>query len=359
MKIFRAIGLMSGTAMDGIDAAMIETDGYNHTKSIGFMSVDHDPNLREKLKSQLNMIDFNRDIEREFTLAQIRVIQDLLNDTGFQSGDIDVIGFHGQSVHHDPDKAITVQMGDGQLLTNETDIDVVYDFRSNDMKHGGQGAPLMPIYHRVLTQSANINLPIAIVNIGGVGNITWISDDDMIAFDTGPGNAMIDDWMMTNTGNTYDAYGQMAGMGKIYQTRIDQFLAHDYFQKPYPKSLDRNDFERYSVYGLSVEDGVATLTSMTAQSIALGISQCPKSPKAIYVTGGGRHNEYMMNQIETLTGVKTKSTDALGWNGDAMEAEGFAYMAVRSLLGEPISYPNTTGCDKQVTGGVHVQKSIK
>ena len=181
----------------------------------------------------------------------------------------------------------------------------------------------------------------------------------MIAFDTGPGNAMIDDWMKANTGNTYDAYGQLARRGKIYQTRIDRFLAHDYFQRPYPKSLDRNDFEKFSVHGLSVEDGVATLTSMTAQSIALGVSQCPQQPSAIYVAGGGRHNGYMMEQIEILTGIETQSTDVLGWNGDSMEAEGFAYMAVRSLLDEPISFPKTTGCQSSVTGGVHAQPKAK
>ena len=345
--------------MDGIDAALIETDGYNYTKPIGFVSVDHDPAIRKELKSQLNSVTFDKAIERKFTLAQIPVIQDLLNETGFQSGDIDVIGFHGQTTHHDPDNGVTVQMGDGQLLANETGINVVYDLRSNDMQHGGQGAPLMPIYHRVLCQSQNIKTPVAIINIGGVGNITWISNDDMIAFDTGPGNAMIDDWMKANTGNTYDAYGQLARMGQIDQTRIDKFLTHDYFQKPYPKSLDRNDFEQFSVHGLSVEDGVATLTSMTAQSIALGVSQCPQQPNAIYVAGGGRHNGYMMEQIEILTGIKTHSTDVLGWNGDAMEAEGFAYMAVRSLLNESISFPKTTGCTSPVSGGIHVTSKKK
>lgn len=351
-RIYRAIGLMSGTAMDGIDAALIETDGYHYANPLGFVSVEHDPKLREKLKSQLNKIEYEVEIEKDFTMAQIAVIGTLLKQVKMTADDIDVIGFHGQTIHHDPENHVTIQMGDGQLLADEIGVDVVYDFRSNDMKNGGQGAPLLPIYHRVLCQSHGVELPVAIINIGGVGNITWVSNDDMIAFDTGPGNAMIDDWVGLNTGNKYDANGSLAKIGTIHKDYIDGFLSNDYFQKPYPKSLDRNDFKDCSVHGLSVEDGVATLTSMTVQSIAKGVAQCPKPPNAIYVTGGGRHNNFIMDQIGLLTAIKTQSTDDLGWSGDSMEAEGFGYMAVRSILGEPISYSKTTGCKSPTIGGV-------
>jgi anhydro-N-acetylmuramic acid kinase len=288
-------------------------------------------------------------------MAQIPMIQALLNKANFTVSDIDVIGFHGQTTHHDPDNGITVQMGGGPLLAEETSIDVVYDFRSNDMQNGGQGAPFLPVYHRALAKNAALDFPIIVLNLGGVGNITWITDNDMVAFDTGPANAMIDDWIKTHTDQDYDEGGKIAQSGRIDQDKIAAFLSHSYFEKPYPKSLDRNDFHGVSVDGLSLEDGAATLTEMTVQSVVKGVELCPQKPTAIYVTGGGRHNRYMMQRIAEASGVNTLSVDTLGWNGDAMEAEGFAYMAVRSLLNEPISFPTTTGCSTPVTGGVHIK----
>lgn len=354
-KIFTAIGLMSGTAMDGIDAAMIETDGDTYTKSLGFISADHAPDLRNQLKTQLNKTNYDKNIERAFTLAQVPVINQLLEKTGKATHDIDFIGFHGQTIHHDPDHGITVQMGDGQLLSDETNIPVIYDFRSNDMKHGGQGAPFLPVYHKALAHAANLEFPIAILNLGGVGNITWISNDGMIAFDTGPANAMIDDWIQSHTGKNFDENGQAASQGQVDQNTLSRFLSLDYFSRTYPKSLDRNDFKSVSIDGFSLEDGAATLTAMTVASISKGIELCPQKPKTIYVTGGGRHNRFIMTSISNATQIQVESVDTLNWNGDAMEAEGFAYMAVRSFLGHDISYPTTTGCDHPVTGGEHVK----
>jgi len=358
-KIYRAIGLMSGTAMDGIDAAMIETDGYNYTKPIGFVSVDHNPAMREELKSQLNSEIFDKSVERDFTMAQIPAINELLVETKLNPSDIDVIGFHGQTTHHDPDNGVTVQMGDGQLLASEMGIDVVYDFRKNDMKYGGQGAPLLPVYHRALLQNSELSLPVVILNLGGVGNITYIDNDDMIAFDTGPANALIDDWIQKNTNKKYDDNGKIASKGRVDQDIIDEFLSLSYFLKKYPKSLDRNDFSGLSVGGLSLEDGATTLTEMTVQSVAKGVDLCPRRPNEIYVTGGGRHNDFMMSRLSCVVDCPIKFVDGLGKNGDAMEAEGFAYMAVRSLLGELISYTNTTGCAFPVSGGVHVTSKKK
>jgi anhydro-N-acetylmuramic acid kinase len=351
-KIYRCIGLMSGTAMDGIDAAMIETDGDGFIKPLGFVSIAHNEQLRERLKSQLNKIDFDKNIECDFTLAQLPAINNLLSQTGLTASDIDYIGFHGQTIHHDPDNGITVQMGDGQLLADKTDIDVVYDFRSNDMTHGGQGAPLLPVYHRALVSNGDMNLPIVILNLGGVGNITWISNDDMVAFDTGPANAMIDDWIKSHTGQNFDEDGKIASNGVIDVKTLNEFLALPYFKKPYPKSLDRNDFQNVSIDGLNLEDGAATLTAMTVQSIAKGIDLCPQKPTAIYVTGGGRNNSFIMSEINRITNILTHSVDDLGWDGDAMEAEGFAYMAVRPTLGKPISFPKTTGCAQPAIGGI-------
>ena len=353
-KIYRAIGLMSGTAMDGIDAALIETDGMDYIKPIGFVTAPHVEKLRANLKSCLNKTSCDRQIERDFTLAQIPVIQKLLDDNKLLATDIDIIGFHGQTIHHDPDNGVTIQIGDGQLLADEMGIDVVYDFRSHDIKNGGQGAPLLPIYHQTLVKNSNLAFPIAILNLGGVGNITYIDTDNIIAFDTGPANALIDDWILTHTGKNYDKNGDTASQGNIDQPIIDTFLSLDYFNKPYPKSLDRNDFKSISVDELSLEDGTATLTDMTVQSVALSVQQCPARPSHIYVTGGGRHNRFIMDQIQSSTTIPTSSVDTLNWDGDAMESEGFAYMAVRSLLGHAISFPTTTGCKHPTTGGVHV-----
>ncbi len=354
-KTYRAIGLMSGTAMDGIDGALIETDGYDYIQRLGFSSCDHDDDLRTQLRAQLNKHNFDTDVERKFTLAQLPIIQQLLDQCSLSFNDIDAIGFHGQTTHHDPDNGITVQMGDGQLLANETGADVVYDFRTNDMKNGGQGAPLIPVYHRALLQNANVELPIAILNLGGVGNVTWVSNDEMVAFDTGPANAMIDDWVGQHTSQKFDKGGEIASRGMADENVLKQFVSLPYFDKSYPKSLDRNDFQNILVEDLPVEDGAATLTEMTVQSVAKGIDLCPSKPNAIYVTGGGRHNDYMMKRFADVMELPIHSVDDLGWNGDAMEAEGFAYMAVRSLLNEPISFPKTTGCAQAVTGGVHAR----
>lgn len=356
-KIYRAIGLMSGTAMDGIDAALIETDGHAHVRPIAFETQSHDEAFRQKFRVCMNKPkrDSETDqIEREFTLRQIPVIKTLLDNNGLAFDDIDVIGFHGQTIHHDPDNALTIQLGDGGLLARETGVDVVYDFRTNDMKQGGQGAPLLPVYHRALALKSNVTFPIVVANIGGVGNITWITKDTMIAFDTGPGNAMMDDWVLTHTGKPYDDGGQIAARGSVDDAKLNEFLAHGYFAKPYPKSLDRNDFARFNVDGLTLEDGAATLTAMTVRSIALGVSQCPQVPSAIYVTGGGRHNQTIMTRLEYETGIAVLPAETLGWDGDAMESQGFAYMAVRTLRDEPISFPTTTGCAAPTVGGVIV-----
>ena len=352
---------MSGTAMDGIDAALIETDGHGYINWIGFETESHDPDFREMLRSCLNKPDRNLAVEKEFTLRQVPVIKKLLQRTGLNASDIDVIGFHGQTTHHDPDRGVTLQLGDGQLLAEETGIDVVYDLRSNDMRNGGQGAPLLPVYHRALAKNAALSFPIVVLNLGGVANITWIGENpnDMIAFDTGPANAMIDDWVKAHTDQTYDKNGKIAAAGTIDQSIVDTFLSHEYFAKPYPKSLDRNDFATITVDGLSLENGAATLTEMTVLSVAKGVALCPQQPAAIYVTGGGRHNGYMMERLSELTGVPVHSVDTLGWNGDSMEAEGFAYMAVRSLLNEPISFPGTTGCASPTIGGIHVQPKAR
>jgi len=356
-KIYTAIGLMSGTAMDGIDAALIETDGVDYIKPIAFETEIHDASFRTELKRCLNRTDRHandiRAVEREFTARQIKIIDKLLLNNNMLRNDVDVIGFHGQTTHHDPSKALTIQLGDGDWLSKQLGVPVIYDLRAADMAAGGQGAPFIPVYHAALVRNAKLSLPVVVANIGGVANITWIGEgDDLIGFDTGPGNAMIDDWVKSRTGKSYDDGGQMASKGKVNDGILKRFLSSSYLLNKYPKSLDRNDFNDINVDELSEGDGAATLTAMTVESIALGVRQCPEMPSSIYVTGGGRHNRTIMAGLEKLLGLPVCSVDELQWDGDAMEAQGFAYMAVRTLCGLPISFPNTTGCNAPTIGGV-------
>lgn len=362
-KIYRAIGLMSGTAMDGIDAALIETDGYGYVGRVGFETQDYEPAFRQRMKDCLNKTDRDDQclgVEDELTRQHIPIIRRLIKKFNLTEKDIDIIGFHGQTIHHDPDRGLTVQLGDGDMLAVETGIDVVYDLRAADMKNGGQGAPFLPVYHRALAMRSGLDCPVVIANIGGVSNITWIAaDGDMVAFDTGPGNAMIDDWMQKQAGKKYDENGAAAAQGKIDGDMINAFLSLEYLLRKYPKSLDRNDFNQFNVDGMTVADGAATLTEMTVQAIAAGIRLCPQPPKAVYVTGGGRRNHYMMRRLREVAGCSVESVDVLGWSGDSMEAEGFAYMAVRRLLGEPVSFPGTTGCRAPTVGGVLIPVKAK
>jgi anhydro-N-acetylmuramic acid kinase len=380
-ELYKAIGCMSGTSLDGVDIALIETDGESVINPLGFLSAPYDEALRERLRACLNKNPETYDmteVASDFTATHIPVIHNLLSKLNLLPQDIDIIGFHGQSVHHDPDNGITCQIGDAALLAAEICIDVISDFRSADVQNGGQGAPLIPIYHRALAQNAAVAMPVAIINIGGVANVTWINGDNMLAFDTGPGNAMIDDWVIQHTGEPYDKNGEIASKGNVDLKVIKDFLSLPYFSKKPPKSLDRNDFDKsLSSFGLtkgshrkdapnksendefSLENGAATLTAVVVHSITHALSQCPAMPKILYVTGGGRHNQTIMRGLSETTSLPVHSTDALGWNGDAMEAEGFAYMAVRTLLNKPISFPETTGCSYPTIGGKLTKSNLK
>ncbi|MDD5587375.1 MAG: anhydro-N-acetylmuramic acid kinase, partial [Alphaproteobacteria bacterium] len=259
----------------------------------------------------------------------------------------------GQTIWHQPEEGLTIQLGDGGYLARQTGIPVINDFRSADIRAGGQGAPLVPLYHRAL--AANLPKPVAIINIGGVSNITWIGgddEDDILAFDMGPGNALIDDWMLRHTGQPYDKDGKLAALGFAEEARVDRFLQHPFFGKKPPKSLDRNAFNEFIPQGMSTTDGVATLTMMTVRAVVSGLDLLPRKPLTVYLTGGGRHNATMMRWIAEQSGSPVETVEALGWNGDSLEAETFAYLAVRSKLGLPLSLPGTTGVSRPATGGI-------
>jgi anhydro-N-acetylmuramic acid kinase len=265
---------------------------------------------------------------------------------------IDVIGFHGQTVLHRPEQRLTVQLGDGPLLAQLTTRPVVYDLRAADVAAGGQGAPLVPVYHRALAARIE-DRPVAVVNIGGVANVTWIGGDGrLIAFDTGPGNAMIDDVIRKRTGADFDAGGVIAAKGRVHEDYVTQYLRHSYFAAPSPKSLDRNAFATELVDGLDMEDAVATLTAFTAAAIARAREHFPQEPQLWVVCGGGRRNRSLMRMIAGLVEHAVVPAEVAGLDGDALEAEAWAYLAVRSLKGLPITFPGTTGVPAPMTGGL-------
>ncbi|AOW23863.1 anhydro-N-acetylmuramic acid kinase [Sphingomonas melonis TY] len=354
-----AIGLMSGTSLDGIDAALIDTDGEGEVRPLAFRGEPYSDAAREQLAAATALaLTFDRPraspdivaagelIDRTHAFA----VHKLLRDAGVAAADVAVIGYHGQTVAHRPDRGWTWQIGDGAVLARATGIAVVSDMRSADVAAGGQGAPLLPIYHAALT--AGLERPVAVLNLGGVGNVTFVGEDGaLVAFDTGPANGLIDSWVEAETGARYDADGALAASGHVDEAVLTAMLDHPYFAAPSPKSLDRNDFTIQPARGLSAADGAATLTAFTAATVAEALDQLPARPKRLIVAGGGRHNPTLLRMIGERTGIAPEASDTLGWDGDAMEAEGFAYMAVRTLKGLPISFPGTTGVPHPLPGG--------
>ena len=293
--------------------------------------------------------DSHRQTYRDLA-ARIRRLANSLRDAGVAAADVSVIGFHGQTVAHRPDRRWTWQIGDGQAMANVTGITTVGDFRSADVVAGGQGAPLLPVYHAAL--AAGLDKPVAVLNLGGVANVTLIgADGELAAFDTGPANGLIDSWMEQETGERFDRDGALAAQGQVDQGILTAMLDHPFFAAAYPKSLDRNDFTIQPVRGLSAADGAATLTAFTAATVAEGLRLLPQAPRRLLVAGGGRLNPVLMAMLAQYVGLAPEPVDALGWNGDGLEAEGFAYMAVRTLKGLPISFPGTTGAPQAMAGG--------
>ena len=350
-----ALGLMSGTSLDGVDAALVTTDGETVETLGPSMTLAYDPARREALRSVLGGMGEVAAVERDITLFHAEVVRRLLDQAGIGADQVDLIGFHGHTILHRPAERRTWQIGDGALLARETGIKVVNDFRSNDVAQGGQGAPLVPVFHRAL--AVGQAGPLAVLNLGGVGNVTWIGEaGEVLAFDTGPGNALMDDWAMIHTGKPVDEDGRLAKAGRIHTSRIAQFLQHPYFQRQPPKSLDRDDFASFAaglVEGLDAADGAATLVGFTAAAVSAATHHFPKAARRWLICGGGRHNPVLMTALTTHLGIPVEPVEAVGWDGDAMEAQAFAFLAVRSLRGLPLTYPETTGCNAPLSGGRH------
>lgn len=349
----RALGLMSGTSVDGVDVALIETDGERLDSFGPFLTVPYSDGVRRQIRSAFSAdepSDATMAAEQAVTEAHVEAVKRWSQDSGIALATLDVVGFHGQTITHRPERRFTWQIGDGAALARAIGVKVVSDLRSADVKAGGQGAPLVPVYHAALAH--DLPKPLAVVNVGGVANVTWIgSDGTLLAFDTGPGNAPIDDWCVRRAGLRFDTDGALGASGKVDRARVERFGEHRYFAVKPPKSLDRGDFGDSWAEGLSVIDGAATLTRGTARAIALAARHFPAPVAQWVIAGGGARNPTLLGAIaeETRGGIVT--ADSLGWNGDAVEAQAFAFLAVRSLRGLPISFPGTTGAPRPLTGG--------
>ncbi len=347
-KVYRAIGLMSGTSLDGvIDVALIETDGASHVRALGYYEHPYDISVRDKVRGCFGKVDPDLQTdEAEKLVTDLHI--EAVRSSGFSA---DIIGFHGQTITHCPEDGFTWQIGDGQRLAEETGTSVVYDMRRNDIAQGGQGAPLLPLYHQALLSGQE--MPIAILNLGGVANITYVGKDGgLVAFDCGPANALMDDFIKLREGHAFDKDGRKAALGTVLETPLKAFLADPFFRLKPPKSLDRNHWNIDCVRYASTEDGMATLLEMSVGGVQKAFEHLPQIPDHIYVAGGGRNNRYFIESLAQRLGNAISPVEALGWNGDATEAEGFAYLAVRSLLGLNLTLPETTGVAHAVTGGV-------
>jgi anhydro-N-acetylmuramic acid kinase len=347
--LHRVIGLMSGTSLDGIDAAFAATDGRGRVETGPALTLPYDEPFRDRLRGALGGTGDTAAVERALTEAHAAAVRALIERHAL--GDIDLIGFHGHTILHRPREGRTWQIGDGALLAALSGIDVVADFRSADVAAGGEGAPFVPLYHQALARG--LARPLAVLNIGGVANVTWIGagEDEILAFDTGPGNALIDDWMLLHTGRALDEDGAAARRGRVSEAAVERFLADPYFARTPPKSLDRDEFARFRPAGLAAEDGAATLTMMTAASVAAASRHFPAPARRWIVTGGGRRNPTLMDWLAARLGAPVAPVEEVGWNGDALEAQAFAYLAVRSLAGLPLSLPSTTGAKAPTPGG--------
>jgi anhydro-N-acetylmuramic acid kinase len=361
-----AIGLMSGTSMDGIDIALLRTDGENVVERGPSMGIPYEPAFRDRLKQALvearDLTDRTERpgdlaaVERNLTLRHAVAVSDFLYRHDLSPAEIDAIGFHGQTVLHRPDEALTVQLGDGALLAQMTGIPVVYDMRANDMIHGGQGAPLIPVYHGALSASAGLTLPAVFVNIGGISNLTFVGrNGEILAYDSGPGNTLIDQWVEMHTGAAFDQGGEIASTGHVLPSLADRYLGNSFFSSNQRRSLDRNDFQPPQKGEADLADGARTLAYVTAAAILKSAKHLPEPPARYVVCGGGRLNRAIMRHLADLAQVdnaKVIAAEDAGLDGDAMEAEAWAYLAVRSLRGVPLTFPATTGVAAPVTGGV-------
>jgi anhydro-N-acetylmuramic acid kinase len=355
-RIYTSIGVISGTSMDGIDVAWLQTDGHRVRATGPAETLPYAPALRQRL---INLVGDPAqdehtplsDLEADVTHAHATAVLQFIANHQLDPRSIDVVGLHGQTVLHKPKQRFTRQLCDGQLAAQLLGIDVVNRFRHRDVAAGGEGAPLVPLFHQAL--ATVLPQPLMVLNLGGVGNVTYLDGETVIAFDTGPASALIDDFMGRRRGLAYDADGALAASGHVDQAILANLLADPFFVRPPPKSLDRQAFHARTavVESLSDADGAATLTAFTIEATAAASTHVPRAPTRWLVGGGGRLNGALMRGLQARLGVPVNPVEAVGWNGDALEAQCFGFLAVRSILGLPLSLPSTTGVPRAITGG--------
>ena len=361
----KAIGLMSGTSMDGVDVALIETDGetiHSLGPAAGFAYTALERRIvREAMdwaRGIVNRADRSGVLsiaESMLTAKHAESVKTFAADNRIDLARVGIVGFHGQTVLHRPERGLTVQLGDGAALSATLGVPVVYDFRAADMEKGGQGAPLVPIFHRALAFHEKLELPAAFVNIGGIANVTYVPDgshEGLIAFDAGAGNCLLDDWAMKHIGEPLDRDSRLALAGTVNRQVLATLLSHPFFSAPPPKSLDRGAFALGALADLSAADGAATLTAFTIAGIAASARHFPAKPRTWIISGGGTHNPHMMEGLRRVLGPDMMTADIAGFSSDFMEAQAFAYLAARRLRDLPVTFPGTTGVSEASVGGV-------
>jgi len=363
-NLITSIGLMSGTSSDGIDASIIKSDGENEVHFIGNEFLAYDEKIKIKirsLKEKINsIIDLEKKIleittlEREITLLHAKIVNLIIEKCKINKSEINLVGFHGHTIFHSFKEKKTKQIGNGRLLSELTNLNVINNFRENDINNGGQGAPLVPIFHKLLQVKLKLKMPLLFVNIGGISNVTYLSEDKrIISLDSGPGCFLIDRILQLKSKNKiqFDKDGTIAFTGKVDKNILESYLNDPYYESLPPKSLDVNDFNLSSIRGLNLEDSVATLSELTSLTIVNALNFFDTKPNEIILCGGGRKNKYIFERIKLLSNILTNNIDDYKINGDYIESQAFAYLAIRSFLKKPISFPETTGTSKPSTGG--------
>lgn len=354
---------MSGTSLDGIDLAFLKTDGESQVQRGASATIAYPGAKRRRFREFLNQVKANSDdlpdgmdsIERDLTLAHAEAVEVFLQRENIKRKSVELLGFHGQTVLHRPECGRTLQLGDAELLARETGINVIYDFRSEDMRGGGQGAPLVPLYHAALVESLGRSDSVCVVNLGGIANLTWVAPNTPpMAFDIAPCNGLLDDWVARHTGAPMDVDGRLARQGRVDKTTLALMLSHPFLSKPPPKSLDRLGFADESFAGLSPADGAATMTAFIAEAVARAIMHLPSPPNTWVLCGGGRRNPMLRAALSSRLSGESIIAEGWGWSGDHIEAEAFAWLAVRSMRGLPLTLPSTTGVSHPMCGGRRV-----
>ena len=363
-KTINAIGLMSGTSMDGIDASIIRSDGERNIEVIGDLYLKYDPELKNNLNKitkkinsledlKINLDEYQK-IEREITIRHSQIALKILREFNTK---VNIIGFHGQTILHNPKEKYSIQMGNGKLLSQLLNIDVVYQFRKNDITNGGEGAPLTPIYHHFLKKKLNINKPVLFLNLGGIANYTVSNKDNFFAKDAGPGNCLMDIYIKKTTKKDFDESGNIAKGGKIDTILVNNIIESEIYNSVKKHSLDVKDFDINFVRGMQIEDAMATLNFLTSKIISENIKKVISENYIIILCGGGRKNQTLVSNLKQLLKNKIYNIDDFKIDGDFVESQAFAYLSIRSLYKKNISYPNTTKVNIPVSGGELVKSS--